>query len=85
MSDYSTSVIQRAMQARENQKKKRPVPAVPSLRDQQIFQRVVVNCERQCAIAAELRITPGRVSQIIGRVRHWLAQGSQAILLCCRN
>src|SRR5688500_12232637 len=50
---------------------------VPSQRDQDIFRRVEVGCERQCAVAAELRLTPSRVSQIVARVRRWLASGAQ--------
>lgn len=49
---------------------------IPSRRDQEIFHRVVVNCEPQNQIAAELGLTKGRISQIISRVRRWLATGS---------
>jgi len=48
---------------------------VPSARDQEIFRRVVVNCEKQSDVAAELNLSKGRISQILSRVRHWLANG----------
>jgi len=52
-------------------------PAVPSRRDQEIFKRVEIHCERQCVVAEDLKITPSRVSQIVGRVRRWLASGAE--------
>jgi hypothetical protein len=49
---------------------------IPSRRDQEIFHRVVVRCELQCQVAKDLGLSPGRISQILTRVRHWLARGA---------
>src|SRR5205823_12850992 len=57
---------------RSNQKQSR----IPSRRDQEIFRRVVVRCELQFNVAKDLGLSPGRVSQILTRVRRWLACGA---------
>jgi hypothetical protein len=49
---------------------------VPSRRDQEIFRRVVVHCELQYQVAKDLGLSPGRISQILARVRRWLACGT---------
>src|SRR5262245_6446402 len=49
---------------------------VPSRRDQEIFRRVVVQCELQYQVAKDLGLSPGRISQILARVRRWLACGA---------
>src|SRR5438309_578758 len=46
---------------------------VPSRRDQEIYTRIVVHCELQYQVAKDLGLSPGRVSQILARVRRWLA------------
>jgi hypothetical protein len=51
-------------------------PQIPSRRNQEIFRRVEALRERQQDIAAELKLTPSRVSQIVSQVRRWLAGGS---------
>src|SRR5262245_52971277 len=52
-------------------------PQIPSKRNQEIFRRVEALRKTQQDVAAELRISPSRVSQIVGQVRRWLAGGSQ--------
>ncbi len=49
---------------------------VPSRRDQEIYNRAIVRCEPQRDIAKELGLSPGRISQIVARVRRWLACAS---------
>jgi hypothetical protein len=71
----SIATIQNAQRAVSNTKKRR-VSAAPSPRAQEIFRRVEVNCEKQCDVAGDLKISPGRVSQHVSRVRAWLGAGS---------
>src|SRR5438094_896441 len=52
-----------------------PKSRIPSRRDQEIFQRIVVRCEPQYKVAQDLGLSPGRISQIVARVRRWLAVG----------
>src|SRR5205814_3051854 len=40
------------------------------------FRRVIVNCEVQYKVAKDLGLSPGRVSQILIRVRRWLGCGA---------
>src|SRR5438132_457901 len=56
-----------------SKKPNQPKSRIPSRRDQEIFRRVVVHCELQCNVAKGLGLSPGRVSQILTRVRRWLA------------
>jgi len=56
--------------------KKRGGSIAPSPKAQEVFRRVVVNCEKQCDVAEDLKISSGRVSQHVRRVRQWLAAGS---------
>src|SRR5262245_28769673 len=58
-------------------RQQQPAPAAPSARSQQIFQRVVIHCQKQCDVAADLGVSPSRVSHIVARVRRWLAAGGQ--------
>ena len=69
--------IQSAAAVLKQRKQGRPKSSVPSRRDQEIFKRVVVHCQRQYEVGADLKLTPSRVSQIVNRVRRWLAAGSQ--------
>ena len=55
---------------------KQKTARIPSRRDQVIFRRVVVHCEVQYKVAKDLGLSPGRVSQILTRVRRWLACGA---------
>jgi BMFP domain-containing protein YqiC len=51
----------------------------PSRRDQDIFRRITVHGEKQTDIATELHLSPGRISQIVARVRRWVATGVQGL------
>src|SRR5436189_6128162 len=75
MHRHNISTIQSAAAELKQRKKGRPQSLVPSQRDQEIFKRVVVDCQRQADVASDLHITPPRVSQIVNRVRRWLASG----------
>jgi hypothetical protein len=75
MYPHSISTIDDARRGFAEAKKRRGSVA-PSRRAQEIFRRVEVNCEKQCEVAADLKISPARVSQHVGRVRAWLAAGS---------
>jgi hypothetical protein len=66
----------RCTKASQEREAKKPATRPPSQRDQEIFKRIAVGGERQTAVAAELKLTKGRISQIVGRVRRWLAEGS---------
>jgi hypothetical protein len=63
--------------ARALAQQKKQTAAAPSARNQEIFQRVVIHCEKQSDVAADFDITPSRVSHIVARVRQWLAEGGQ--------
>jgi hypothetical protein len=68
---FPLSTMERIMITSQNTKQSR----VPSRRDQEIYARVIVHCERQCDVAKDLGLSAGRISQILSRVRHWLAVG----------
>jgi hypothetical protein len=68
---FPLSTMERIMIASKTAKP----PRVPSRRDQEIYARVIVHCERQCDVAKDLGLSAGRISQILSRVRHWLAVG----------
>jgi hypothetical protein len=56
-------------------------PNPPSERDLEIYAAVRVDGRRQVDVAADFRITQGRVSQIVRRVNHWrVGQGLEAEL-----
>src|SRR4051794_3844302 len=74
---YPSSVTTIVDAQRTFRKAKKPCgSAAPSARAQEVFHRVVVNFEKQCDVAQDMKISPGRVSQHVSRVRQWLAQGS---------
>jgi hypothetical protein len=75
MSARPTSTLLRAAQSLKAPSKRPPL--VASNRDQEIFKRVEIHGERQCAITEELGLDPSRISQIVSSVRRWLAQGGQ--------
>ncbi len=45
---------------------------IPPFRSLDIYRLVVVRRLKQCHVANSFRITPGRVSQVIRRVRNWV-------------
>ena len=70
----AATTIQRAFSALQ-QPKRRRTPRIPSQRDQEIFKRVAVDCQRQKQVAAELGLSPSSICKIVHRVRRWLAAG----------
>jgi hypothetical protein len=51
----------------------------PSLRNEQVYQAVRIDCRRQADVAAEFKISPRRVSQIVRRVEDWLQTPNKSL------
>jgi hypothetical protein len=57
------------------QPSKSALPPAPSARDLEIYKGYVILQHHQCAIAQMYQINQSRISQIVGKVRRWLAAG----------